>query len=245
MRLLRFYKKLYTKSVSSRYNNMSSSIYLRGMFEDFEKYKSIICLNSTVPPSLSSLSLPIIATDGAADTLLNQDIVPDFVVGDMDSISEKALEKCNVIRIDDQETTDFYKAISFAKAKDMMPAIITGLDGGVLDHSLDNFATFVSFLREKCMYLSNETIGFCMNNSERTFSVPKNTKISVFGAPSAEVSTNGLKWELKNKHFSFFEYNSISNRTIAPDINIKVENGSVFVLIYVESVNDAGADYSS
>lgn len=224
---------------------MLSSAYLRGIFEDFEKYKSIICLNSIIPRSLSSFSLPIIATDGAADTLLNQGIIPDFVVGDMDSISKKSLEKCNIIRVDDQETTDFYKAISFVKAKALMPAIITGLDGGVLDHSLDNFATFISFSREKCLYLSSKTIGFCISNTNRSLNFPEGTKISIFGAPSAEVSTKGLKWELKNKLFSFFEYNSISNRTITSNVNIEAKNGCIFVLIYIESVKDAGADYSS
>lgn len=211
--------------------------------EDFGRYKSVICLNSFVPLSVSLLDLPIIATDGAADTLLNRGIVPNFVVGDMDSISKKSLAKCNIIRMEDQETTDFYKAISFAESKSLTPAVVTGLDGGVLDHSLDNFSTFVLFANDM-LYLSDKTVGFCIANSHKSWKLPPGTKISIFGAPSAEVSTQGLKWELQNKHFSFFEYNSISNRTLAPEIDIKAESGSVFVLIYISSVADAGL-YSS
>lgn len=211
--------------------------------DDFEKYKSVICLNSIIPPSMSAINLPIIATDGAADTLLNAGIVPDFVVGDMDSISESSLKKCNIIRVEDQDTTDFYKAISFAKSKNLMPAIITGLDGGVLDHSLDNFSTFVSFSSENMLYLSDKNIGFCITDSHRLLKLPINTKISIFGAPYAEVSTKGLKWDLQRKPFSFFGYNSISNRVASSEIEIGAQNGCVFVLIYTTSIADAGLSY--
>lgn len=204
-------------------------------------YKSVICLNSNVPQIVSSLQLPIIATDGAADTLVKyRNISPDFVVGDMDSITDDTLQRCRVVRIDDQDTTDFEKAIFFAKDHNFFPAIITGLEGGFLDRTLNNFATFSACNSEDLLYLSDENLGFCIINNSKNFHIPIGTKMSIFGTPSATVTTQGLKWNLDRAEFSFFGYNSCSNRVASETINIAIENGSVFVLIYTQPVYDAG-----
>jgi thiamine pyrophosphokinase len=56
----------------------------------------------------------IIAADGAADTLLSLGIKPDVVIGDMDGIRSDTLDglpEGAVVREEDQESTDFQKAL--------------------------------------------------------------------------------------------------------------------------------------
>lgn len=208
---------------------------------DIGAYRSVICLNSGVPRIVSTLGLPIIAADGAADTILNgHGLQPDYVIGDMDSISPGTYGKCRVIRIDDQDTTDFDKAIAFAKENNLFPAIITGLEGGFLDRTLNNFMTFAALAEDNPLYLSDETVGFCINGDTRTLHLPIGTKLSIFGTPSATVTTRGLKWDLDNKAFSFFAYNSCSNRATTAAVDISANNGRVFVLIYTKPMYDAG-----
>jgi len=204
-----------------------------------ETYKSIICLNSCIPyDDIKRLNLPIIATDGSANQLINNGILPTYIIGDMDSIHADILNQFNCIHISDQNTTDFDKAVDFAKNHDLYPSIITGVDGGFLDHSLNNFSTFVKL--QSALYVSAENFGFCVSNCTKKMSLPIGTKISIFGAPSADVITKGLKWEINNERLSFFSYNSCSNRTNQNEIEITAKNGTVFVLIYRHKINDAG-----
>lgn len=46
-------------------------------------------------PKIKRMRMKIIAVDGAADVLMKQGIVPDAIIGDMDSVSEDSLKKCS------------------------------------------------------------------------------------------------------------------------------------------------------
>ncbi|MDR2158233.1 MAG: thiamine diphosphokinase, partial [Holosporaceae bacterium] len=111
--------------------------------EDLSKYKSILCLNGDLICDLiGDINLPIVAADGAANTLIQNGIEPDIIIGDLDSVDDNTLLCRTHLKIDSQVHTDFEKALNFIEEKSISPAIVMGVDGGYIDHVLGNISIF-------------------------------------------------------------------------------------------------------
>lgn len=107
----------------------------------------------------------VIALDGAANKLARLGIMPDIILGDLDSFQEEAsLSSVKKIKLPDQNFTDFQKAIQFA----MFDATQYGLPlateihavcatGGRFDHDQANIRTLKSAYNKHCsIYLHND-----------------------------------------------------------------------------------------
>jgi thiamine pyrophosphokinase len=81
---------------------------------------AIICLNGTLPNAdfyTFFPDCPIIAADGAANTLLLQGIIPSVIIGDLDSFTPSLLpdfSTTTVIKEINQEINDFEKSLIYA-----------------------------------------------------------------------------------------------------------------------------------
>lgn len=205
-------------------------------------YRSIICLHGDLPYEfLRKSALPIIAADGAANELYMQHINPAVVVGDLDSADEFIQKHFRCVQVEDQNFCDFEKALDFVRSNpELSPAIITGINGGFLDHILNNLRIFS---QTDFLYFSSDMVGFVLK-SFIELELPMNAKISIFGAPSALVYSKGLRWEL-NYQLNFFENNSCGNRAIAPKISLNVGEGRALVLIYLNEIKDRGCEDNS
>ena len=80
--------------------------------------------------------LPIIAADGGANFLAENNIYPELVMGDLDSVSEQNvqnIEPKKIIRIPDQDSTDLEKVLLNTQS----PLTIgIGFLGSQIDHCL-------------------------------------------------------------------------------------------------------------
>lgn len=203
-------------------------------------YQSILCLNGDLPdPSFFlKMNLPVIAADGAANHLLELGILPDLIVGDLDSVRHDILEKHSFLHLSDQNSTDFQKTMLYLKENDLLPAIIVGINGGCLDHILNNINIF---METNCLLYSPPIRGFVIKEKSRmNFLLPAQTKISLMGIPEATLSSTGLKWELNSSCLSFPGKTSCFNRTQSPEIVLEVHHGAALVLIYEQRIDDAG-----
>lgn len=208
------------------------------LFEKLIKnYNSIICLHGNLPYEfLKKSKLPIIAADGAANELFAHKIEPKIIIGDLDSVDESVLKNYRYEKIEDQNFCDFEKTLGFINSHaEFSPAIITGINGGFLDHILNNLCIFSN---TKFLYFSQEMLGIVLENSIE-LELPIDTKISIFGAPSAIVCSDGLRWELDYR-LDFFGHNSFGNRTTIPKISLKVKDGKALVFIYLKEIKDGG-----
>lgn len=202
------------------------------VLEDLYKYKSILCLDGDLPCDLiKKINLPIIAADGAANTLILNGLEPTVIIGDLDSVDPNLLSDRTHLRIDCQDSTDFEKSLNFIKEKSMAPTIIMGISGGCIDHVLGNISIFSE---TKFVAISGNII-FMPVNENRSFNVLINTKISIFGMPSCIISSKGLKWELDNEQISLSGKNSISNRAAAAIVELEILSGQAMVFIYGKS----------
>lgn len=205
-------------------------------------FRSIIVLNGQIPDLafFQSQNLPIIAADGAANKLMAMGLKPNLVIGDLDSIHPHLLSQLDTVHLHDQDYCDFHKTINHLQAINLLPSIITGIEGGMIDHILQNINIFVS---TNSIFYAPPVVGYILRSGEdKRFNLPANTKISLFGMP-ATVTTQGLKWELNKHELTFPGTNSSFNRSANSLVSIEIHKGCCLVMIYLDGEKDAGLDY--
>lgn len=206
---------------------------------DFSNFRSVLCLNGELPSYniLSNINLPIIAADGAVNKLINIGLIPEIVIGDLDSISSDLLKKIPHLKNADQNYSDFQKALKYIISNNLNPSIICGMSGGFLDHILNNINIFMNL--ENDIFMDDDVIGFCLKR-KLSLKLTIGTKISIFGLPNCRISTRGLKWELNNELLTFPGKNSALNRVKAQEITIDISEGIALIIIYKDIIDDAG-----
>lgn len=205
---------------------------------DINQYRSLLCLNGELPSAdFFKVDLPIVAVDGALNSLANMGIMPSLVIGDMDGANPQLLAQVPCIYTPDQNKSDFQKAMAHLAENNLLPTIVLGVGGGYLDHILNNINHLTTY---KSIFYAPPIVGHVLNNEERKFQLPIHSKLSLIAMPRAVVSTTGLKWELSKQVLQFPGENSCFNRTIAPEVHIKVKGeGTLIILLYLESIEDA------
>lgn len=202
-------------------------------------YKSILCLNGELPDLafFVRMNLPIIAADGAANGLLERGINPTLILGDLDSVYPTILQTHTHYHLANQDTSDYQKAMHYLNETNLLPAIVVGMQGGNLDHVLNNINIFMG---TNCLLYSPPVRGLVIKKSLINLTLPEQTKISLLGIPKALISSTGLKWELECASLSFPGNASCFNRTHLPEISLTIHEGAVLFLIYDDTVKDAG-----
>lgn len=208
----------------------------------FKGYKSILCLNGILPDAafFKEINLPVIAADGAANSLQSIGVKPHCIIGDLDSVLPALLKNTEFLHLPDQNSNDYQKTMAYLYEKDLLPSIVVGINGGYLDHILNNINIFMG---SNCLLYAPPLKGFVLNANEKVeLLVPDDTKISLLGIPTAVVSSRGLKWELNNNMLTFPGANSCYNRTSQETVHIEVHQGDLLVLVYEDNILDAGKE---
>jgi thiamine pyrophosphokinase len=208
----------------------------------FTEYKSILCLNGDLPSTdffKKYNQLPVIAADGAANILHQSQITANLVIGDLDSLHVDLHPIHQLLHHPEQDRSDFQKCLSYLHDNDLLPAIIVGINGGYLDHILNNINIF---LETGSVLYAPPIIGFLLEEHDsKVLTLPKNSKISLMGMPQSKISSKGLKWELNETVLSFPGQTSCFNRSSKSPIQLHNHNGRTLVLIYETDCLDAGA----
>ena len=135
----------------------------------------------------------VVAADGGADILMNHGVQPAAIIGDLDSISESARKQfaAHLHAVDDQDTTDFEKALAAIDAPLILAA---GFLGGRLDHTLAVLNTLVR-RSAPVVLVSDDDVVFAIRNS-LTLHLPIDTRIALLPMSKTKVTTTGLHWNL-------------------------------------------------
>ncbi len=200
-------------------------------------FDAVICLNSTLP-AISQFKqlkqIPILAADGAANRLLGMKITPDYVIGDMDSVSIERFPKpisSKLIVDTNQETNDFGKVLDFAVKQGYRRIIILGFHGGDLEHTFNNWSVLSGESRfESCCILDRNRYGIPITSSFRLRTI-ENEIISIIPQPRAIVTTSGLCWPLSAELLELGIREGARNRAIGDSISIDIHSGSIILFI--------------
>jgi thiamine pyrophosphokinase len=176
----------------------------------------------------------IVAADGGIRHLNKLNLVPHYVVGDFDSTFMESDSR--TINILNQNLTDFQKALQFVFAK--YPAIsklkVIGATGGRFDHLMNNMHIIsrIDAHISIIIYGKYETIYRVTPTFHFSKKLQINTIISIIPFENARnVTTNGLQWNLKGHDFNTEIGFSQSNKTMKQNVEIKIDDGIVYVSV--------------
>ena len=139
----------------------------------------------------------VVAADAGADRLLKFNIVPDWIIGDLDSVSEKTITKLEdwTITNKDIQKTDLEKAVDYAFAKGVKDVVIVGWEGGRIDHTL---AALRMAFDPRIKLIDDKFTVYCVDGEKR-IKGKENTLFSLIAMPEARVSVNGARWNLQHE----------------------------------------------
>jgi thiamine pyrophosphokinase len=178
----------------------------------------------------------IVAADGAADMLLSAGFFPNFIVGDLDSASQEALEcGAEIVKISDQNYTDADKLLRFVQGAGLVPITLIGLEGDRIDHVLGNLhSVAASGIAADVSLIYRQCKGFVVGKGIHVKSVQVGARVSLIPLQRTLVaSSEGLKWPLMGLVLEAGVFESISN--IATEASIRIDILSGVILICLQS----------
>ncbi|MCX6140780.1 MAG: thiamine diphosphokinase [Candidatus Kapabacteria bacterium] len=198
-------------------------------------FDAVICLNGAIPPAEQFemvMDRPLIAADGAAESLYHLGIVPEFVVGDFDSLSTDALsllrDSSELVVDVNQETNDFEKALLFAQSMVWDRVLVLGIHGGDLEHTLNNWSVMMRFGRiMNLVALDRERYGIPVYDSF-TYAASPNELLSLIPQPHARISTKGLQWGLVDELLELGTREGARNRAGSGAVEVHIHSGALF-----------------
>jgi thiamine pyrophosphokinase len=174
----------------------------------------------------------IVCACGGANRALEYDIIPDAVVGDLDSISEETkrkLDKKIFHQILDFNSTDLEKTMRFIYEKGLKEAIIIGGTSGKFDYALGNLSILKRWGDKIDLKIVDDYSEIKYINKKISFEGEIGTVISLIAVGKAEgINTEGLKYNLKNFDMEFSDL-GIHNEIISNPVTISVERGDLFI----------------
>lgn len=156
----------------------------------------------------------IVAADSGADRLLARGVMPEAVVGDMDSLSAAAKARLagRLFRIAEQETTDFDKALRAIAA----PFVLgLGFAGARADHGLAVLNGLVRHPERRCFILGPRDVTF-LCPPELRLELPRGARLSLFPMAPMRAHSTGLRWPLEGLDFAPDGMIGTSNEVTGP-----------------------------
>jgi len=177
----------------------------------------------------------LFCADGGANSAFKYNLIPDFIIGDLDSIEEKVLSfyqnKCRIIQFKRQNDTDLEKCLKYASLKKYEEAVVLGATGDRLDHSFCNLGIVLKFYDKIRVKIIHQKSLLCAYSKNIELLAVKGETISIYGFDQrTKIVSTGLKYSLKNIALPFGQKESTSNIALGDKIKLQIRNGKIFVI---------------
>ncbi|MFO1203143.1 MAG: thiamine diphosphokinase [Tabrizicola sp.] len=171
-----------------------------------------------------------VAADSGADRLLRHGVSPEAVIGDMDSISDRARAEIPQARqhlVAEQVTTDFDKALRSIEA----PLVLAlGFAGARLDHGLAAFSTLIARAERRCILIGPEDLAFAAPPRIELSLVP-GEPFSLFPMARVTGRSEGLEWPIDGINFAPDGMIGTSNRVVARRVRLEFDQRGMLVIL--------------
>ena len=177
----------------------------------------------------------LICADGGANSTLKYDIIPDFIIGDLDSIKPETYDyfydRCRIIQIKRQNDTDVEKCLKFAIKQKFNETILLGGTGDRLDHSFCNLGIVLKFSDKiNIETIHGKSLLSVLKGKLKLKTVPGEI-ISIYGFDrKTKIKSKGLKYPLTNFALPFGEKESTSNVAESTEVQLEITGGKIFVI---------------
>ncbi|MDI3534874.1 MAG: thiamine pyrophosphokinae [Thermosediminibacterales bacterium] len=204
-------------------------IFSNGQVENYEFYKNILGQDDY-----------IICADGGLRHAVELDIIPDLIVGDLDSakpeqVEEMAAKGVTVLRYPSKkDKTDTHIAVDLAVEKGAQEILLIGAMGDRFDHTLANLF-LLSSVAEKGIKVRmlNEKNDVYIITDKVSLNGKKGDLVSLLAlTPEVTgVTTKGLYYPLEKASLTIGFPVGISNVFVEEKVEINVEKGLLLVIM--------------
>jgi len=175
----------------------------------------------------------IVCCDGSAESVVNASLIPDAIVGDMDSISNKLSKRFadRIYKDENQETNDLTKAVMWCYEAGYRDLIIVGATGKREDHTIGNISLLAEYSQYVDVMMVTDT-GFIMpfQKSCKIKSSPAQ-QVSVFSInPETEITSTGLRYPLKKRKLKNW-WEATLNEAEGDHFDLEFSDGRVLVFL--------------
>lgn len=182
----------------------------------------------------------VICADSGADCLYLNKIIPNYLIGDFDSINAEVFEyfknsSCEIIKYPSKKDfTDTFLAVEKAIQLKTSGIVLLGCTGSRIDHFMGN----INILS----YCLNKNIGAVLKDDNNNVFLKKQPfilknkgykyfSLLAFNDTVSGLTLNDVKYPLNNYNLSIGDSLTISNEFISESANIKFNKGTLIVIL--------------
>lgn len=177
----------------------------------------------------------IIAADGGAVKALEFGLLPNVVIGDLDSLPYNFSEQnpqIEIIKKPSQELNDLEKALVYCWENGATRVVAVGITEGRVDHTFNNFSVLAKFQQKFDLLIFNNHATIYLVQSSIAFAAKPGQTISLIPLGKVKgVTTHGLKYILNKESLELGVREGASNEAIAENVIISIEQGTLLVFI--------------
>ncbi|ETX15458.1 thiamine pyrophosphokinase [Roseivivax halodurans JCM 10272] len=176
-------------------------------------------------------SSAIVGADGGAVACLSAGLMPDAVIGDMDSLPEAIRARIpakRVHEIAEQDSTDFDKCLRSIRA----PLVLGhGFLGARFDHALAAMTVLARRSFQRCMLIGPED-AVALLPPRISLDLPPGTRVSLYPLGPVGGRSGGLRWPVDGLAFSPADTVGTSNEATGP-VTLDVDAPRMLVIVPV------------
>ena len=180
----------------------------------------------------------VIAADSGLDRLISAGQEADVVIGDLDSVTQTALEAARAGGIEiiehpaDKDASDLELALDLASERGADRIIVALADGGRTDHELANLLVLGAPKRKTPIsgWWGPSRITVIRHAEQLAGAVDDVVSLFALGGTAEGVTTMGLAWKLEDATLEPGSSRGLSNRFIAPTARVTVAAGVVLAV---------------
>jgi len=171
----------------------------------------------------------IICTDGSANKLLENGLIPNIIIGDMDSTTvDQNSFKGLYVKIIDQENTDLDKALEWCQVNSLSPLTVLGISQLREDHTIGNLILLANYSDELDINFVTDYFTITCHHGKRSFTSFKQQLVSLLPVEDIQsITTEGLEFPLIDEPFPLSS-RGISNRATGHQFII-TSSGKIWV----------------
>jgi thiamine pyrophosphokinase len=204
-----------------------------------DKIDAIIFLNGKISYGILKKyyknNIYLVCADGASNSLKKNKIIPNIIIGDMDSAKPATLShfrkrNVEIRKIEDQETTDFEKSLMYCIENNFKNILIFGASSKRQDHTLNNYSVLKRYYKSLNLKIIDNKYEIFFIDKKISFEYPKNKSISLMPMPYAGgITTKGLKYKLDNEALELGLREGTLNISNGKNISIEFTSGDLLL----------------
>jgi thiamine pyrophosphokinase len=182
----------------------------------------------------------IVCADGGLEYVQKCGLIPDALIGDLDSVSNDALEKLQgvgktkIVKYPrEKDYTDTQLAVDYAVEQGADEIVLLGSTGDRIDHSLANLLLLVKLIRnniKSCVIDEKNSIFITNNSIKLNGNIGDLVSLIPIGGDVTGIFTDGLQYRLCGATITLGDPLGISNVFTSKEIEVKIESGYLLVI---------------